>query len=588
VKIKLPKEPKDMKGIKYPRICTIDMNDFDIDLFLPSLFFTILSEGRGKGPRTKDPKDTTKFINEPKDITKFIDALAQHSALEGFNDAEGRKVLERLVRTTLITIGGVGRSARGEQITSIVPYTLLAHKPGFPVEGSRHRGADTFIYQALRERLGADDTLRAFIKTVFGRGVKIGNLPILGGEYDERIELDTLTRLSIAFLDGFANTKPGISRDKNIPSPCPALIRELATDLWRYLFVYYDRMPIQAFTGHLLTLINFELFNYTLKLVYAVNELVRNPENLPPAMRDRFEPSLPQLYVDFTEASSGYSQEMAKACVRRDIEAYQQFLSSNLLLRQLDRYIEALKRIPRHKTAIENVLPPGSSGASYLQGLLLLHNDPSIGMHIGAAANHEEDSIRRENTNEDEEDNPDALTWLDAIVGTTEDDVERVVNLLVEGQRGKAIDHFIQWYSGVGGMKKEQGVLRGSANSRMSWRYAPTNDLLAVFVQLAADRQSMVDKAERKDRNDDEEREVQPIRLHDFLQFLEWRFGILVDRPPAPFTGAEYTAAAHENLRAMLLRLRQMGIFRDLSDDFTVQRLHPPYAGKEKKRVEVL
>jgi hypothetical protein len=28
----------------------------------------------------------------------------------------------------------------------------------------------------------------------------------------------------------------------------------------------------------------------------------------------------------------------------------------------------------------------------------------------------------------------------------------------------------------------------------------------------------------------------------------------------------------------MLRRLRQMGVFRDLSDDLTVQRLQPPYA----------
>ncbi len=578
MKIKLP---KDMKGVKYPRICTIDMNDFDIDLFLPSLFFTILSEGRGKGPRAKDPKDTTKFINEPKDIAKFIDALAQHSSLEGFNDAEGRKVLERLVRTTLIRTGGVGRSARGEQITSIVPYTLLAHKPGFPVEGSRHRGADTFIYQALRERLGADEMLRAFVKMVFGRGVIIGNLSVLGGEYDGQTELDTLTRLSIAFLDGFANTKPGINRDKNIPSPCPALVRELATDLRRYLFVYYDRMPIQAFTGHLLTLINFELFNYTLKLVYAVNELVQNPEDLPLAMRNHYEPSPPQLYLDFTEASSGYSQEMARACVRRDIESYQQFLTSNLLLRQLDQYIEKLKSNPGRKAVIENTLPLGSFGAQYLQGLLQLRNHPAIVLYIGAAANFDVDRIRQENTNEGDENIPDALNWLDTIVGNTEDDVERVVNLLVEGQREDGIDHFIKWYWGVGGMKKSQGALRGSSNNRMSWRYAPTNDLLAVFVQLAAARASTIDK------QDEGEQESRQLRLQDFLIFLETRFGILIDRPPAPFTGAEYTAAAHENLSAMLRRLRQMGIFRDLSDDFTVQRLHPPYAGKEMKRVEV-
>ena len=78
--------------------------------------------------------------------------------------------------------------------------------------------------------------------------------------------------------------------------------------------------------------------------------------------------------------------------------------------------------------------------------------------------------------------------------------------------------------------------------------------------------------------------ELQSIRLQDFLQFLEKRFGILIDQPPDKFQGAEYIAAARDNLRAMLGRLRQMGIFRDLSDDFTVQRLHPPYVVREMKR----
>src|SRR5712692_8141541 len=110
----------------------------------------------------------------------------------------------------------------------------------------------------------------------------------------------------------------------------------------------------------------------------------------------------------------------------------------------------------------------------------------------------------------------------------------------------------MQWYWGVGGMKKPQGVLRGSVLSRKSWRYAPTNDLLAVFVQLAAARLSAPRNQER------EEQEVQPIHLQEFLKFLEEHFGILVDRPPVPFEGAEYTAVARENLRAMLRRLRQM------------------------------
>jgi hypothetical protein len=135
------------------------------------------------------------------------------------------------------------------------------------------------------------------------------------------------------------------------------------------------------------------------------------------------------------------------------------------------------------------------------------------------------------------------------------------------------------WFVGVGGLSKPHGVLRGTVRSRASWRYAPSNDLLAVLVQLAAAR-AMTDSPAEGERalEAHEEGHLSPIRLQEFLGFMRGRFGIVVGRPPAPFGGADYAAAARENLRAMLGRLRQMGIFRDLSDDFTVQRLEPPYA----------
>ncbi|HCI80024.1 MAG TPA: hypothetical protein DHW02_10055, partial [Ktedonobacter sp.] len=477
--------------------------------------------------------------------------------------------------------GGAGRGAKDEQIMTIMPYSLLAHKPGFPAKG-RLRGADVFIYQALRNSIGTDDALRNFVKRVFGRGVNIGVLPNLGGSYDGTTQLDTLTRLSIAFLDGFKDTNPGIDREKNVVSPCPMLTQELATDIYRYLFQYYDAMPIQAFTNYLLILINLELFNYTLKLVNAINALVHSPDTLPLAMLEQKHASPPQLYVDFTDSGIGYSQEMAKACVRRDIETYQRFLTSTLLLRQLDSYVDKLKRNPRYKVDVEKFLRQGElSGNHYLQSLLLLQNDSIIGLGIDALASLDEDRIRTENTHDGDEDDPDALRFLDAITGEAEGSVERVIALLVEGQKENAIKNLMQWHMGVGGLKKQDGLLRGSSTNRKSWRYAPTNNLLAVLVQLAAARQKTTTS------QDGEHRDVQPIRLQDFLHFLEERFGILVDRPPDQFEGAEYAAAARENLSAMLGKLRQMGIFRDLSDDFTVQRLHPPYASKDLTRAEV-
>jgi hypothetical protein len=564
--------PKDMSGIKFAKALIIDLNDFDVDFLLPSLFFTILSQGRGKARQSNDPTR----------IQNYINLLAQNPALEGFQDKTGHRLLERLVRTTLIKTGSVGRSNKGEQILSIVPYTLLAHKPGFPGHFSRNRSADTFIYQILRDNLQkADDRLLETIKHIFGKGVIINSMPDLGGSYDGKTELDTLTRLSVAFMDSFQNTRTGLSREQTFIPACPTLANEMATDLLRFLFAYHECMPSQAFTYHLLALINFELFNYTLKLVNAINELVTHPEALPIAMSEKPEFSPPQLYLDFINDAHNYSYEMAKACVRRDIEAYQQFLPSILHLRLLDSYVDPLKRNAQRRARIEAVLEGATSGPQYLQRLLFLEQEPALAASIEALAQRDEERIREENKyiddtkskdSSDNREDAEMLAWLDEITDIAETDIGRVVNLLVEGQKSDGLAHFTRWYWGVGGIKKPHGVLVGTTRSRQSWRYAPSNDLLAVLVQIAAARLTEAG-----------DKELQPIRLRDFLRFLERRFGILIDRPPDNFQGAEYAAAARDNLRAMLSRLRQMGIFRDLSDDFTVQSLHPPYAGRSRR-----
>ena len=349
------------------------------------------------------------------------------------------------------------------------------------------------------------------------------------------------------------------------------LANELADDLLRFLFAYYDKMPSQAFTYNLLALINFELFNYTLKLVNAVNALVAQPEQLPPAMKDSFVSSPPQLYLDFTGTRTGLSFDMAAACVRRDMEAYQQFHLSNLLLRQLNNYVEALSRDPRRRTALDARLDPDRSGPDYLQGLLLLQSDPIFGPELAASARTDENRIRQENSPGNTDDEPEDLSWLDNITSSADTDIGRVVALLAEGQIKKA-QSFVQWYRGAGGLTKPHGVLAGTPANRHSWRYAPSNDLLAVLVQLAATCLASDCRA------DSQATRLAPFRLQEFLDFLARRFGILIDRPPDSFQGADYAAAARENLRAMQSRLRQMGIFRDLSDDFTVQRLNPPYS----------
>jgi hypothetical protein len=561
MKIRLPKH---LRGVSFPRLLTIELNSFDVDFLLPAFFFRILAEG----------KKRARVVNDPKRIGDFVDALSHHPALQGFDDAEGRRVLDRLVRTELITVGGVGRGHRGEQILTVAPYTILTHKTGFPKESSRVRSADSFLYQVLRNTIGADKSLRDHFKSVFGRGVKVNPVPDLGGSYDGTTELDTLTRLAIAFLDGFESTHSGQREAAQADPACPALADEMGRDLLRYVFTYAERMPSQALTYNFLALIGFELFVYTLKVVTATNALVHTPQELPPAMRDQRVPSPPQIYVDFTTGADDLSKRMAIECVRRDIESYQRYLSSSLLLRQLDRYVVALRRNTQRRAQIDAALGGETSGPLYFQALLLLRENQDIWPSIEASARLDEDSIRAEYAPKDGEDTTSEPDWLDAIGQGAESDVERLVALLSFSQESLVLGSYIKWYRAVGGLTKSYGLLEGNLKGRHAWRYAPSNDLLAVLVQLAAIR---VDGDLANGRNQ-QAGDPQPIRLQDFLSFLSDRFGILVDRPPEPFAGAEYVAAARENLRAMLRRLRQMGIFSDLSDDFTVQRLTPPYA----------
>lgn len=558
--------PTELRGAYFPRATMLELNDFDTDLLLPSFFFRVLSEGKGRARR----------VNDPTLISDYVKQLANHPDLDGFSGTEGERLLNRFVRTSLARTGRVGRGKREEQILSIVPFSVLSHKTGLPSEGSRQRNVDTFLYEVLRERSGSDMQLRQFVSQVFGEGVSLGRLPELGGSYDGKTELDTLTRLSLAFLDGFRSTPVGRSIGRKQTEACAGLFKALGLDIQHYLYAYHESMPSQALTYHSLGLINFELFVYTLKLAHGLNTLIGNSSELPPAMRDPAASSPPDIYVDFTGDPGGLSQRMAAACVRRDLEAYAQLLDSVILLKLLDRYVQLLRKNVRVSAYIETEIDgAGGSSAKYLRLLLEMADDANVVVNIDAMAQTDEDAIRQANLS-DSADGADAnLDWLDDLLPQELKltPVRRVARLLVESQR-RNVHNYARWFWGTGGLLKPNGILAGTLKGRRAWRYQPSNDLLAVLVQLAA-----IQPEDGTGQN------VGPhsVGLREFLEFLHVRFGLLVDRPPAPFEGAEAVAASRDNLRAMLRRLRQMGIFRDLSDDFTVQALTPLYAAQETR-----
>lgn len=548
--------PKASRGYGFPRLFGVELNDFDVERLLPSLFFLIVSRGRQRG----------RNINDPRDLKRYVEALARHPRLIDFDSDAGRRVLERWTRASVVRMGRAGRARREEQLEFVLPVTLLAYKPGFPAEIRRQRNVHLFIYELLTSRLadtGHDSPereLNAFFYEAFGGGLEIGDAPKYDGHYDGKSRVDLQALLALYFLDGFEPTEASarVARDANDPA-LPRSAERLSDVLLRYLLAYQRRLPALELTRGLMALINLELFVYTLELQFATNRLVQTGE-LPSLMGgDDAAEDRPVLYVDFTRERGGVSDDLARACVDHHLEELRRFLSSSMRLRTIDRFVSTMPEVTSWLY--------GHPTPAQLKFLTELSSDASV----QARAQMEVEQIRHESVSgaQSDTERDEVLAFVDEVLrATVSDPVEAAVKLLVAGQEKRAVQNMVSWYWSVGGIQQPFGLLAGNLRGRRNWRYAMTDDLLAALVRLA-----MIDGG---DRAYGEEGLRDRLRLRDFLGFLEHRYGMLIARPPAFLDDARARAAAAENLAAMKRRLRQMGYFEALSDDFTAQYLTSP------------
>lgn len=557
--------PKDLRGFTNPRVMPADFNTFDPDSLLPSLYFKVVSNGNSRA----------KLPNDPAAIDTYLRRLASQRDLVT-NQSSDLRVLDRLIRTSVANIGKAGEGGtKGERIRSIDESTLLSFKPGFPFENTAVRRVDAFVYSMLSQRYTGERIRDLFVETL-GKGIVLTGSPVITGQYDGVTTIDSLTRLSILYLAGFEDT--GIRKGKT--EQASVVLLDLASHsarlLGRFLETFGLVMPPRALTHHLKALIAFDLFIYTIKLLHAVPALVQSGGELPGAMRRASqEASPPSLYCDFTLRSGQRSHEMAVASVQRDLAQVEPFIHAVLHLRQLEEYLRDLDGSDPERV-VRELYGDQPDDPAMVAAMLRVHAESDYRADIEAMARTTRRDIVRytgdaKKSGGATDDPINDLAEIELLTAGSASTLDAVVRLLVDAQSKQVNSQITNWFSSVGAISKPYGMLRGvvGGRGRLQWRYQPTNDLLATLVMVAS-----VDTPEW----DDADPRPRPIRLQDFLTWLERQFGILVDRPPEPFSGAEYQAAAQDNLRAMLGRLRQMGIFRDLSDDFTVQRLIPPYS----------
>ena len=557
----MKKLPKEMIGLQFDKLFYIEMNNFDVEMLLPALFWLVRSGGRDRaGQRSAQIEVTDRIVS-----------LAGHPKVKNFNDSEGIPLLDKWVRSSLATIGRSGQGGKGkEQIAYLHPLTFLTYKPHLPTESSRMRKAHHFIYHLClnyvdrKIALGSDKKdFNASIRDTFNKGVRLSEGQDQEGHYDgTTVDLDLETLLQLHYLDGFFASKKSSQERKATPEPvCFQAASSIASDFSSFIEVYAGHVPSEALSRYLVCLLNFELFIYTQRLTKAINQLVLH-NTIPPELDQTSMERTPlNIYVDLTQIRGSRSDQLAHVCVNRDIEDLENYFRSSLTLRTLDRYVAG-------NSDMLNGQP--KEGASYMVSLNGLRSKPDICSDARAELR----KILKEYSADTDEVLPEEIQSL--VNNTKLDDLSKVVEILASAQRKNGVGNIMKWFGDSGGMLRSDGILRGNTKGRRVWRYVMSDMLLETLVQLA----SISPEPRFWSKNTiPKTSKVAPdsITLSAFLRFLKERYGLLIDTPPNFDQSVEATAAAKENFAALKQRLRQMGLFLDLSDDFNAQRIFPRF-----------
>jgi hypothetical protein len=532
--------PKTLRSIEFTDLTLVELNDVDIDRQLAHLWELIVKSGGLAAP----PKDAD-------DYDHYRSALAADPRLEGFDHDAGAKVLDGWLRSSIVRIGAKGRGHHETQMDYIQPLTIASYRAGLP-KTRRHRHVHTLTHRVLMNELkrrGYDKPgleLRGMLEAAIGAGVSIGAMGKWKPEYDGTSDIDINALLSLYFLEQFPAqpVRPATNYEFR-SSTVPAGTRDMARDLLDYLACYGSQLSASAFVDGFTALLSLRLFQLPLRIARAARHVIITGEKSPDMLDDADRNPL-ELYCDFTGVHGSASDQLARQCVQRDLEVMSGFMRDRLLLLSLRNAMTALDK----RGAEIRTMPMADS----LVAMVALRDDPFVTAHASIRL----DEIEAVNSDED----------LESIREVRHSDLpaaEKLATLLAEGLSVKSLQNQVRWFWSTGGILKPYGLIRGTRNVRTSWRYAPADDLLESLLLVSLTGQ-------------DGRGTVPHLPIADLLAHLRDHFGILIDQPPAAFDSVDTRAAAAANLEAFKRRLRLLGCFDSLSDDFSAQYVRNPVA----------
>lgn len=515
-------------------VLSVELNDTDVDSMLTKILERAVKRGRVSGSRV-----------DTKDYVGYLGKLQRSPHLKGADGERGLEVLDGWIRSSVLVQQTAGLRRDTVQMGYLRPQTIAAYRSGLPKTASRNRKADSLAYWAMARVLKqrGDQNQSAviqhlFLKT-FGRGVDLGPFPSTNPAFDGCSEIDIDTLLALRFIEQFEGNEAPQKDPEPLDPPVPAAVDPLGRDLVAFLTLYGPHLPVAEAYTHLSALLSLRLFQLPLVTAQAARMLLQSGS----ASDTNANPC--RHYCDFVRTRGHASDELSRMSVQRDLEVLRTFFGDRLLLRSLNDAVELLPHRP----------DLGTSAEARLKAVVSMKGDPAMQMALQMQIQ----DIKRALDPQDE--GRRFIAEQQAAEGLTAAD--QLTAILVEGLRKRGLENQVKWFWSAGGIKKSYGLLTGSLKSRASWRYAMSDEALVAFLCMV-----FVDPSGQ--------RTTTRLPIREVLSRLEARFGILIAAPPTDLDSADARAGAAANLTAFTQRMKLLGCFEGLSDDFNAQFVTRP------------
>jgi hypothetical protein len=515
-------------------VLNVELNDTDIDSMLTKILERAVKRGRVSGSRV-----------DTKDYVGYLTKLQRSPHLEGADGERGLEVLDGWVRSSVLVQQTAGLRRDTVQMGYLRPLTIAAYRSGLPKSASRNRRADSLLYRTMARVLkqqGEENesaVIQHLFLETFGRGVELGPFPSTNPTYDGSSDIDIDTLLALRFIEQFEGNEAHKKDQEPLDPPVPVAVEPLGRDLVNFLTFYGPHLPVAEAYTHLSAVLSLRLFQLPLVTAHAARSLLQSGNAIP-------EDANPcRHYCDFVRIRGHASDELSRMSVQRDLEVMRTFFGDRLLLRSLNDAVQVLPQKP----------DLGDSAESRLMAVARFKDDPMMQMALQMqiqAINGALDPADEGRSFIAEQQATDGLTAADQLTA-----------ILVEGLRKRGLENQVKWFWSAGGIKKSYGLLTGSLKSRPSWRYAMSDEALVTFLCMV-----FVD--------DTGQRTTTKLPIREVLARLEKRFGILIATPPTELDSADARAGAAANLTAFTQRMKLLGCFEGLSDDFSAQFVTRP------------